>query len=317
MTVAALRRLGGPGFVWKIVAGIFTLIALNYMFFFVETYPLHPLETIQSALNLCGLVALWCLGFRVRFLTRWFWRVTFLLNLGVFVACMLFVPTLGYEQYSPAFLWALILVPCIPYYIGLFIYTYKAEYIWGPDATQHPPKPSREIPTIYKVLLLSAVAGITYALVIHITPKLAAKEEARQQALMSKQYNQMQAATLIDVSSLLRWQLPDANRLSMSRQFGTRRQQEQLWLRYRGDSTLIPEAKKSIASSGWGTNLNQVVELIPEAVRRQWNPPLNDIWVLSEQVGTTPRTLKLWILDRTDGGVYFYKGPMRTPATSP
>ncbi|MGD9781304.1 MAG: hypothetical protein AB7V14_04025 [Kiritimatiellia bacterium] len=119
------KRIG-----WKLLAALFTLLWLNYWLLYDDPFSQHILEIIQGCANIIGIIGLWGLGFGIPLLNRYFWKALFAVDLVIFLSCLVFLRTPGLEEYNPAFLWALLLVPILPYYVGLFVYGFKSREIW-------------------------------------------------------------------------------------------------------------------------------------------------------------------------------------------
>jgi len=130
------KRIG-----WKLLAALFTLLWLNYWLRYDDPLPQHPLEIIQGIVNIVGIIGLWGLGFSAPLLNRIFWKALLFADIVLFLACLILLRTPGLEQYNPAYLWALILVPILPYYVGLYIYGFKSMDIWNNHDTEQPLSP--------------------------------------------------------------------------------------------------------------------------------------------------------------------------------
>ena len=125
------KRIG-----WKVFAVLFTLMQINYWFLYDDPNPNHTLETILAVFNIFGLIGIWGLSFSIPILKRILWKALLLVDVALFISCMLFLRTPGLEQQNAAFVWAIILIPFLPFYVGLYLYGFRSMDIWRTKETE-------------------------------------------------------------------------------------------------------------------------------------------------------------------------------------
>ncbi len=94
------------------------------------------LERFAVSADILGLLALWGLGLQKRFFRQFFWQLFIFINALLFILYMVFG-----KKYEISLLWCIILyfatvIVYVPYYIGMFIYAFRAKQIWK-EAEQH------------------------------------------------------------------------------------------------------------------------------------------------------------------------------------
>ena len=275
-------------------------MALNYYFLYDDPDPVGPLKICQQILSAGGVIGLWCLGFERRCLSPTFWRLFLVGDLVVFMSYGLLTPTPPRLQHlNPWPVLAFVAKFYVPYYIGLFVYGFRSQGIWKRRA---PNTHKRSVPGMkktYRVLLLAAVGITTYVFVVRLSAIVAMRKDEHEQARLAAEFDAIAQTSLTEVSRLLRWRLPDDHRLAMFHSA------DSVWLHYHGDPENIVTVRDEIALSGWGTNLTGVIETVPAEGKRIWDPPRGNVWVLSEIAEGPDPILKLWILDRDSGGIFF------------
>ena len=113
---------------WKIYAWIFAILSVGGNVSLLAGYPpgsprvpITPTDLLQGLVNLFGLVPVFLLAYKKRFLNPSFWKIFFLLFISLELKDVIFFNR--WEPYGPYLFFGLILT--LPSYLAIFLYAFR------------------------------------------------------------------------------------------------------------------------------------------------------------------------------------------------
>jgi hypothetical protein len=117
---------------WWVAFALFLTILFTVAFirWAIQDADLTILQRLQVSIDIVGLLALWGLGLQRPIFQKIFWRLFFFVNLIIDVSCAIFGRRYELSPLECLIVLLLFLTVAVPYYIGIFIYAFRAKHIW-------------------------------------------------------------------------------------------------------------------------------------------------------------------------------------------